>query len=40
MCVGMTVTDMLMCLITQEGVITYSFVLWKCVLLNEALLKL
>jgi len=33
------VTDMFMYLITQEGDITYFSIIWKCVLLNEALLK-
>lgn len=39
MCVGMTVTDMLMHLIIQEGDITYLSVIWKCILLNEALCR-
>lgn len=39
MCVGMTVIDMLVYLIIQEGYITYFSVIWKCVLLNEVLRK-
>jgi hypothetical protein len=37
--VGMTVTDMLMYVITQESDVTYFSVIWKCVLLNEAVPK-
>lgn len=33
------VTDMLMYLIAREGDITYFSFIWKCVFLNEALLK-